>query len=84
MYMSVHYVLQPNRETTLTAELQVRTLMEEVWSEVSHRIDYPVETSSRASKDELKVLARITSGCTRLVDSIFKGHAETGAPDPDV
>jgi len=77
MYTSVHYVVQPNRETTMTAELQVRTMMDEVWGEVSHRVDYPVETTSRACKDELKVLARMTSGCTRLVDSIFKGHAES-------
>jgi ppGpp synthetase/RelA/SpoT-type nucleotidyltranferase len=77
MYTSVHYVVQPNRETTLTAELQVRTVMEDVWGEVSHRVDYPVPTNSRACKDELKVLARMTSGCTRLVDSIFKAHSES-------
>jgi ppGpp synthetase/RelA/SpoT-type nucleotidyltranferase len=76
MYPSVHYVLRANQETELTAELQVRTLMEEVWGEVSHRVDYPTATQNRACRDQLKVLARLTSGCTRLVDSIFKSHRE--------
>ena len=75
MYTSVHYILQANQKTKITAELQVRTLMEEVWGEVSHRVDYPIP-GSRSCKDQLKVLARLTSGSTRLVDSIFKTHDE--------
>ena len=76
MYTSVHYVVQPSQKTTIRVELQVRTLMEEVWGEVSHRVNYPDPTMRRACADQLKVLARMTSGCTRLVDSIFKSHAE--------
>src|SRR5207249_2310276 len=51
MYTSVHYIVQP--ATTLTCELQVRTLVEEVWGEVSHSIDYPVPTRSIACKEQL-------------------------------
>ena len=76
MYTSVHYVIEANQKTKIRAELQVRTLMEEVWGEVSHRVNYPSETTSRACRDQLKVLARMTSGCTRLVDSIFRSKAE--------
>lgn len=76
MYMSVHYVLETNERTKITFELQVRTLMEEVWGEVSHTIDYPEPTRSIACKEQLKVLARVTSGCTRLVDSIFRSREE--------
>jgi ppGpp synthetase/RelA/SpoT-type nucleotidyltranferase len=79
MYTSVHYVIEANQRTKIRAELQVRTLMEEVWGEVSHRIDYPSQSLSRACRDQLKVLARMTSGCTRLVDSIFRSHAEHSA-----
>ncbi len=80
MYTSVHYVVQANQRTPITVELQVRTLMEEVWGEVSHRVDYPEELTIRACRDQLKVLARMTSGCTRLVDSIFKSQAENQQP----
>lgn len=76
MYTSVHYIVEPNRKTKMRCELQVRTLMEEVWGEVSHIIDYPHETASIACKKQLKVLARITSSGTRLVDSIFASAAE--------
>lgn len=31
MYTSVHYVVQPNKRAKLTAEIQVRTLAEELW-----------------------------------------------------
>ena len=79
MYTSVHYILEANTQTKITAELQVRTLMEEVWGEVSHRVDYPTP-GNRSCRDQLKVLARLTSGSTRLVDSIFKSHADGGRP----
>jgi ppGpp synthetase/RelA/SpoT-type nucleotidyltranferase len=50
--------------------------MEEVWGEVSHKINYPQKTKSEACQEQLKVLARITSGCKRLVDSIIVSHRE--------
>jgi ppGpp synthetase/RelA/SpoT-type nucleotidyltranferase len=76
LYTSVHYVIEPNSRTKLRCELQVRTLMEEVWGEVSHTINYPHETGSIACKEQLKVLARLTSACTRSVDSIFQTKTE--------
>ncbi len=72
MYISVHYIVKAKRKSDITAELQVRTLMEEVWGEVSHRVNYPDESMVQSCRDQLKVLARFTSGCTRLVDSIFR------------
>ncbi len=76
MYTTVHYVLESNQRTKITCEVQVRTLMDEVWGEVSHRVNYPEESANESCKDQLKILARITTGCTRLVDSIFKSHNE--------
>ena len=55
----------------MTAEIQVRTLMEEVWGEVDHTINYPNPIDSLACSEQLKVLARVTSSASRLVDSIF-------------
>jgi putative GTP pyrophosphokinase len=77
LYTSVHYVIRQNSTTRRLCELQVRTLAEEVWGEISHTINYPHETDSVACKEQLKVLARVVSGCSRLVDSIvasFEDH----------
>jgi ppGpp synthetase/RelA/SpoT-type nucleotidyltranferase len=76
LYTSVHYVVGSASRTKITCELQVRTLMEEVWGEVDHLINYPHESRSVACREQIKALARATSGATRLVDSIFASHAE--------
>lgn len=75
MYTSVHYVVQANRKTRFTAEIQVRTLAEELWGEVDHAINYPHETTVLACREQILVLARVTSSCTRLVDSIFRTNS---------
>lgn len=74
MYTSVHYVVEA--PDGLKCEVQVRTLMEEVWGEVSHTVDYPDPTDNPSCREQIKVLARLTSGCTRLVDSIFLSFLE--------
>jgi ppGpp synthetase/RelA/SpoT-type nucleotidyltranferase len=76
MYTSVHYDIKLNTATGVRCELQVRTLADEVWGEVSHTVDYPKPSNSIACQEQLKVLARVTSGCTRLVDSIFRSKEE--------
>lgn len=82
MYTTVHYDVQASRTPPIICELQVRSLADEVWGEVSHRVNYPIESPSDACRDQLKVLARLTSGCGRLVDSIFKTHGEATAAQP--
>ena len=77
MYTSVHYIVKGNQRTPIAAEVQVRTLMDEVWGEVSHRVDYPESSPSVSCQEQLKVLARLTTGCTRLVDSIFRTHSDS-------
>jgi ppGpp synthetase/RelA/SpoT-type nucleotidyltranferase len=71
MYTTIHYVLEANQRSKLTCEIQVRSLMDEVWGEVSHMVNYPHESPSQTCQDQLKVLARLTSGGVRLVDSVF-------------
>jgi putative GTP pyrophosphokinase len=71
LYTSVHYVIETRSRTKYTCEIQVRTLLEEVWGEVDHKINYPHPTANLACGEQIKVLARVTSGCSRLVDSIF-------------
>jgi ppGpp synthetase/RelA/SpoT-type nucleotidyltranferase len=75
-YTSIHYVIKPNKKTQYTCEIQVRTLMEEVWAEVDHTLNYPHQTSILACSEQLAALARATSTCSRLVDSIFRSHKD--------
>lgn len=76
LYTSVHYILQTFSKSKYTCEIQVRTLAEELWGETSHTINYPEETDSVSCKEQLAVLARVTSAATRLVDAIFRSHLE--------
>ncbi|WP_337170187.1 hypothetical protein [Gemmatimonas aurantiaca] len=76
MYTSVHYVIEANTRTKLTGEIQVRTLAEELWGEVDHSINYPHPTPLVACQEQIRVLARVTSSCSRLVDAIFTTHAD--------
>jgi len=76
MYTSVHYIVEANTKTKYTAEIQVRTLAEELWGEVDHTLNYPHESQVLACKEQIKVLARVTSSCSRLVDSIFTSHQD--------
>lgn len=71
MYTSVHYVVASKSRTKVTCEIQVRTLMEEVWGEVDHSINYPHKTDSVPCREQIRALARQTSSATRLVDAIF-------------
>jgi len=76
MYTSVHYVLASSSSTTVTCEIQVRTLMEEVWGEVDHAVNYPHPNESVACREQIRALARSTSSATRLVDAIFATVAD--------
>ncbi|WP_080689325.1 hypothetical protein [Xanthomonas arboricola] len=72
MYTSVHYVVSPNMTEKFTCEIQVRTLAEELWGEVDHSMNYPHESSIETCRSQIRVLARVTSSCSRLVDSIYE------------
>lgn len=73
LYTSVHYVIGRKGKT---CEIQVRTLSEEIWGAVSHRVNYPIEADSLACREQMKVLAKITSCTTRQVDAIFRIYKE--------
>ncbi len=81
MYTSVHYVVRMNNQPdAVTGEIQVRTLAEELWGEVDHTINYPRKTTVSTCTEQIKVLARVTSSATRLVDSIMLSHREGTSP----
>lgn len=71
-YSSIHYVVKPHVDSDLTCEIQVRTLFEEIWGEIDHALNYPSPTANLACREQLRVLAKLSSTGTRLADSIFK------------
>jgi putative GTP pyrophosphokinase len=58
-YTSIHYVLRPNSRSPATCEVQVRTLLEEVWGEVDHSLNYPTPSVDRYCQEQIRVLARL-------------------------
>ncbi|MBN8586099.1 MAG: RelA/SpoT domain-containing protein [Ignavibacteria bacterium] len=80
MYTSIHLIISSYNRDNTPIELQIRTLAEELWGEVSHTVNYPHETSRKILQDQLAILARITSASTRLVDTIFKINKEHTPP----
>lgn len=82
LYTSVHYVVSTmNPKHSHTGEFQVRTLAEEIWGEVDHSINYPLKSNSLSCREQLMALARLTSSCSRLVDSIFATHLDSQKSD---
>jgi putative GTP pyrophosphokinase len=77
LYTSVHYIVSTGNREVRTAEIQVRTLAEELWGEVDHTLNYPNPSPIVTCQEQIKVLARVTSSCTRLVDSIFMARDHT-------
>lgn len=82
-YTSVHYLIKPRMDSLVCCELQVRTLFEEIWGEIDHKINYPTPTGSVACREQLKVLSKIVGAGSRLVDSIQRSLPSEPARDPD-
>lgn len=66
-YRSIHYVIksQPDKQVYF-AELQVRTIFEEGWSEIDHRIRYPRLSSDRYLADFLTIFNRLAGSADEM------------------
>lgn len=85
-YTSVHYLIRPKEGSPLCCELQVRTLFEEIWGEVDHKLNYPVPTTSVACREQLRVLSKIVGAGSRLLDSLQRvtySEAEAAPINPE-
>lgn len=72
-YTSIHYVVAPpNANTSISCEIQVRTLFEEIWGEVDHSINYPHPTQNTPVKEQIRVLSKLISTGSRLTTSIYR------------
>lgn len=66
-YRSVHYILKvkPNR-LEFRIELQVRTIFEEGWSEIDHKVRYPNFSNNKQVETVLKIFNRLAGSADEL------------------
>lgn len=57
-YRSAHYVIKT--EDDICAEIQVRTLFEEAWSEIDHKISYPYNLGNEMINRYLKIINSVS------------------------
>ncbi len=57
-YRSVHYVVRTG--TGLGLEIQVRTLYEEAWSEIDHKLRYPYNLQNEMLRNYIDIMNRLT------------------------
>ncbi|EIO3982120.1 RelA/SpoT domain-containing protein [Vibrio vulnificus] len=74
-YTSVHYVFKPNSQSPITCEVQVRTIMEELWGEVDHTMNYPHQHEDEHCRENIKVLARLVGAGGSLADLIMRRYS---------
>jgi putative GTP pyrophosphokinase len=72
-YRSVHYLVKTQpAKTEYTAELQVRTLFEEAWSEIDHQIRYPQHSSDAQLAEFLTIFNRLAGSADEMGTFIKK------------
>jgi putative GTP pyrophosphokinase len=66
-YRSVHYLVksQPTKDTHI-AEIQVRTIFEEGWSEIDHRIRYPYDVGNELLNQYLSMFNRLAGSADEM------------------
>lgn len=66
-YRSVHYILQTNPDKNeYFAEIQVRTIFEEGWSEIDHNIRYPYDLENRLLAEFLLIFNRLSGNADEM------------------
>lgn len=86
-YSSIHlvfwcYGFTKDKKYRVPLEVQIRTVIEDVWGEIDHALNYKVETGDparlddtqkqhfRSATDGLKILKRLLDNCTQQADLI--------------
>ncbi|MBK8967820.1 MAG: GTP pyrophosphokinase [Lewinellaceae bacterium] len=86
-YRSIHYIIETNpTKETFIAEIQVRTIFEEAWSEIDHTIRYPYNKDHKVFKEFLMILNRLSGSADEMgtfiqtlqqeINSMEKRHIE--------
>ncbi|MEC0570725.1 hypothetical protein P8848_13280 [Bacillus spizizenii] len=72
-YRSWHYLIKCRlTKVQLIAEIQVRTIFEEGWSEIDHKLRYPYNLNNENLKNQLLVLNRLAGSADEMVNSIVE------------
>lgn len=70
-YRSVHYIIKTNpTKQEYFAEIQVRTLFEEGWSEIDHKVGYPYSADDPTLNDFLGILNRLAGSADEMATFI--------------
>lgn len=66
-YRSIHYQINTGilKEVTI-AEIQVRTIFEEAWSEIDHRIRYPYQVNNPILSNYLEIFNRLAGSADEM------------------
>lgn len=76
-YRSVHYLIIT--EPTLkpyTSEVQVRTIFEEAWSEIDHKVRYPYFTENNTINQFLNIFNRLSGSADEMGEFVIMLKAE--------
>ncbi|WP_239616371.1 RelA/SpoT domain-containing protein [Cohnella mopanensis] len=66
-YRSVHYLIKSNLMIKqIISEIQVRTIFEEAWSEIDHKVRYPYNTSNRILSEYLEIFNRLSGSADEM------------------
>jgi ppGpp synthetase/RelA/SpoT-type nucleotidyltranferase len=66
-YRSIHYLIETQpAKTKFYAEIQVRTIYEEAWSEIDHTIRYPYDLDNPIFFQFLSILNRLSGGADEM------------------
>jgi len=72
-YRSIHYIVETKPgKTTYYAEIQIRTIFEEGWSEVDHKLRYPYKTNNKVLTQYLLILNRLAGTADEMCTFIRK------------
>src|SRR5690606_1865546 len=78
-YRSIHYIIEtkPTKQIYY-AEIQVRTIFEEAWSEIDHTVRYPYNQDNTILGQLLMILNRLAGGADEMGTfiQILKGNLE--------
>ena len=72
-YRSVHYLIKtkPNKNTYI-AEIQVRTIFEEAWSEIDHTVRYPHQLSNPLLNQFLVLFNRLAGSADEMGSFVLR------------
>ncbi len=79
-YRSIHYLIetQPTKDTYIV-ELQIRTLIEEAWSEIDHLVKYPYGTSNPIISNFLDIFNRLAGSADEMGTFIMRLESSLAA-----